>query len=209
MMLMSQNKNNSFFSEWSELLIILKRYWRAFGGCHDFVRSPFFHIAIILTVLLNDAWSNNAWYSTAIGVLPNMLGFCVSGYAIWISWGDEKFRAMLMGLQNEKALSQYVHVSAIFAHFAIVQVLALVFALLASGLTYVPLPDSLIGFELNKSEMLRGAIEIFTPVFYGVGYLLFIYSILCALEATLALFRVATWFQIKYDTDKEKAESGE
>lgn|GEM_PF-6038039 len=59
----------------------------------------------------------------AVSVLPNLLGFGVSGYAIWIGWGDPEFRRRLAQLEMGPGVSAYAQVSATFAHFALMQVL--------------------------------------------------------------------------------------
>jgi hypothetical protein len=174
---------------------IVGRYWQAYGGLREVGRSPFLHAAMAATLLTAGNWWSGQWYTTAISVLPNLLGFGVTGYAIWIGWGDQEFRRALVDLPMRPGVSAYVQVSATFAHFTLVQVLALVWALLFAALDYVVDPSGGMAAALAKFGLPHTAFAALRPFGSCVGYLLFIYAILVALEATFALFRLATWLQ--------------
>lgn len=174
---------------------IIQRYWKSYGGLKELARSPFLHAAIVLTALAASTWSSSAWSTAALSVLPNLLGFGVSGYAIWIGWGDPEFRRRLAKLEMEPGVSAYAQVSATFAHFALMQVLALVWALMFSSLDYAVAPSSAIGASLQFFGLRYDAFASLRPAGAALGFFLFVYAILVAFEATLALFRLATWLQ--------------
>jgi hypothetical protein len=174
---------------------IVHRYWNSYGGLRELARSPFLHAAVVLTVLTASSWSSSAWSTTALSVLPNLLGFGVSGYAIWIGWGDPEFRRRLAKLEMVPGVSAYAQVSATFAHFALMQVLALLWALMFNSLDYVVAPSSGIGMSLHFLGLRYDAFASLRPAGAAVGFFLFVYAILVAFEATLALFRLATWLQ--------------
>ena len=185
-------KSEGFLSEWFALFCIVERYWSSLGGWRDIVKSPYIHIAIILTICSINYWSATAWYSQVISVLPNLLGFGVTGYAIWIGWGDDRLKKLLKSSQN-KISSDYLHVSAIFAHFCIVQVISLTYAILASIFSYEVNSEQLIGKILLWLNLSLSFFSSFN--FFGgfIGFFLFIYAILTALETILALFRISSW----------------
>lgn len=174
---------------------ILRLYWKIYGGWRALVFSPYFHVAIVLTILLWHFWWTDAWWDVSIGILPNIIGFALGGYAIWLGFGDEKFRNLISEKDTVACSSPYLEVSATFAHFIIVQLLALCVAVIAKG-TYFPLSDVPWLFNLLKSLKSPPNFihEIIAPIFYCFGFLLFIYAIMTAVAATLAVFRVAYWF---------------
>jgi hypothetical protein len=174
---------------------IVKRYWKSYGGLKELGRSPFLHAAVVLAALAAPSWSSSAWSTVAVSVLPNLLGFGVSGYAIWIGWGDPEFRRRLAQLEMGPGVSAYAQVSATFAHFALMQVLALLWALMFSFLDYVVAPGSAIGTTLQFFGLRLDAFASLRPAGAAIGFFLFVYAILVAFEATLALFRLATWLQ--------------
>jgi len=174
---------------------IVQRYWKSYGGLKELARSPFLHAAVLLTALTASSWSSSAWSAVALSVLPNLLGFGVSGYAIWIGWGDPEFRRRLAKLEMGPGVSAYAQVSATFAHFALIQVLALLWALMFSSLDYAVAPSSAIGATLQLLGLRYDLFASCRSVGAAVGFFLFVYAILVAFEATLALFRLATWLQ--------------
>jgi hypothetical protein len=176
---------------------ILLRYWVSYGGWREIIRSPFMHCAVFFTALTAGYWSvpGNNWQVVATGVLPNLLGFGVTGYAIWIGWGDEKFREMLINIEVKAGVSAYVEVSATFAHFAVVQIFALMWALLYTAFNQTLPQDSLISFSLLYLGFNTDFFNNFLWISAAIGFFLFLYAITVALEATLALFRLATWLQ--------------
>jgi hypothetical protein len=191
----SNSQQNESVHPYRDIAEILKRYWYAYGGWKEVLRSPYAHVAVVLTALSFGFWYSQAWYNTAISVLPNLLGFGVTGYAIWIGWGDEKFRETLIDLDTKPGVSAYVEVSATFAHFAIVQIIALTVAILYSALNFVLDPMSILARGMSAIGLPTNAFSQIAPLGSALGFFFFIYAIFSALEATLALFRLATWFQ--------------
>ncbi|MFZ6649771.1 hypothetical protein ACO0LO_28905 [Undibacterium sp. TJN25] len=192
---MSRHGESRLKVEYGDVVDIFMRYWTSYGGWREFVVSPFVHLAIFITVLSSGYWLSSAWYATALSVLPNLLGFGVSGYAIWIGWGDEKLRNALISLKEDGKPSDYERVSAVFAHFGLVQVVALLSALICSALDYELSPKSMLAHGLALVSLSPNWFSYLKPIGAGAGYFLFVYAIVTTFETTLALFRLATWFQ--------------
>lgn len=134
-------------------------------------------------------WLNESWWDTALSTLPNLLGFTLAGFTIWLGFGDEKFRILLSNAKPDKE-SAFMGVSAAFAHFVVVQLLALIAALWSKAMDF-PLPN-----DFNLRIM-------FKPIaHFGhfLGFTLFVYALMSALAATLGVFRAASW----YDRHKRK-----
>ncbi len=175
---------------------IFQRYWLAYGGWKAIVFSPYFHGALLLSLALEHTWADGDWWNTAITILPSVIGFSLGGFAIWLGFGDEKFRQLISHRNDEEPASPYIELSATFAHFIVIQLIALIAALIAQGTAFsLPLDHWLIGI-FEASAMPADLIPTYlAPLFHFFGYLLFVYALMTALAATLAVFRVASWFE--------------
>ncbi len=162
---------------------IFARYWCAYGGSRALFSSPYLHVSILLAGLMYPFWLGCDWWETALSTLPNLLGFTLAGFTIWLGFGDEKFRTLISRAKPNRP-SPFMGVSAGFAHFVVVQILALIAALWAKAMDF-PLPS-----ECWLHEYIH---LIAIPGQY-IGFLLFIYALLSALAATLGVFRAAFWY---------------
>lgn len=167
---------------------IFTRYWRAYGGLSAMLRSPYLHGALLLLVLTANTWLHLAWWDSVVDALPNLLGFTLGGFAIFIGFGDESFRAVLSEPDSEddpKKATIYVSLCATFVHFIVVQISALIFALVAGSLNfYSPLVDG-FRYWIELGNILAGA----------VGYLLYLYALTSVLAATMHVFRIASMYE--------------
>ena len=128
-----------------------------------------------------------------MSVLPNLLGFTLGGFAVFLGFGDEKFKGIIAGRDEAcpDEHSPYIEVCSAFLHFVLVQVLALIAAIIAKSLAFDPifLPQSVIG-----------CIQATRWVGDLLGYWLFLYGVSLAAAAAVAIFRVALWFD-RFQTD--------
>lgn len=171
---------------YSGVLEIIGRYWRIYGGWKSFLKSPYLHISFLLLAATYPFWTREDWWDQAISILPNLLGFTLGGFALLLGFGDEKFRSLLASKREDEPSSVYASLCATFVHFIFMQMLALIFAIVTKALQFdARIPPCIEGFF--SSAML---------VAYGMGYGLFIYSLLCLLAATFAIFRAATWYEV-------------
>lgn len=173
---------------------IFARYWRAYGGSRALFSSPYLHVSALLAGAMSPFWLRESWWETALSTLPNVLGFTLAGFTIWLGFGDEKFRALISRAKPDRE-SPFMGVSAGFAHFVVVQILALMAALWAKAMNF-PLPSNCwlydhIGFIAIPGQF--------------VGFLLFIYALMSALAATLGVLRAASW----YDQHKRNGSDAE
>jgi hypothetical protein len=174
---------------------IFRRYWSAYGGWSVVWRSPYLHLAFLLTAVLYHFWLTDAWWDLATSVLPNIIGFALGGYALWLGFGDEEFRrAQSVSIGGKP--SPYVAISASFAHFIIVQLVALLIAIVAKGLAFDLDPHgwpSLMMLRMTGSRtFIRDALA---PIGHAIGFAFFMYALTTAIAASMAIFRVATWFE--------------
>ena len=167
--------------------VIFRLYWGVYGGARALWRSPYLHAALVLLVLSFKLWTTPGWWDTVIGVLPNLLGFTLGGFAIFISAGDEKFRSSLAEPDEENPARPTVYLSlcATFVHFILVQVLALMFAVVAkSWWFYAPWLDPV-----------RPALPVLNAVAGAVGFGLFLYAVTSVVAATFHVLRIAQMFE--------------
>jgi hypothetical protein len=178
-------------TSYSGVLSIFSRYWRSYGGIGALLVSPYFHLSLLLSVGMTPFWLNKSWWDTALSTLPNLLGFTLAGFTIWLGFGDEKFRNLISKSKPEKE-SPFMGVSAAFAHFVVIQLLALLAALWALAMNF-PTPDWISANCFSEFLIASG---------HFFGFFLFVYSLMSTLAATMGVFRAASW----YDSYKKKSD---
>lgn len=165
---------------------IFSRYWRAYGGSRALLSSPYLLVSILLAGAMYPFWLRESWWDTALSTLPNVLGFTLAGFTIWLGFGDEKYRTLISRAKPDRE-SPFMGVSAGFAHFVVVQILALLAALWAKAMNF-PLPSDC---------WLHGHVRLIAIPGQYIGFLLFIYALMSALAATLGVLRAASWYDKK------------
>lgn len=167
---------------------VFRTYWHAYGGVSALVRSPYLHVAVLLLAITAHSWLSPGWWDTVVAVIPNLLGFTLGGFAIFIGFGDENFRRLMATVDEESSEpSPYLGLCSTFVHFVVVQALALAVAVIAKGLWfYAPWMDPV-----------RPALPYLNAVGGAIGYGLFLYALMSVLAAAMHLFRIAgiyvTW----------------
>lgn len=183
---------------YSSIFQIFKVYWAAYGGFNALLRSPYIHLSLVCLALTWNTWwapscaaggSCTAWWDQNLSVLPNVLGFTLGGFAIFIGFGDEKFRALLadpdpQDSDGETLPTMYLGLCATFVHFILVQALALLSAVIAKAWWfYTPLMDPFRDW-LPWMNAMGGVI----------GYGLFLYALTSVVAATMHVFRIAMMY---------------
>src|SRR5690554_7741499 len=85
---------------------LFARYWIAYGGFKSIVGSPYMHASLFITLISSGIWLKYDWVEIPISVLPNIIGFSLGGYAIWLALGDDKFRASISGKTKDGGRSE-------------------------------------------------------------------------------------------------------
>jgi hypothetical protein len=173
----------------------IAEYWRCYGGVRALVRSPYLHMALAAAIVLSPAWYSREWWNTVTAVLPNIVGFSIGGYAIWIGFGDERFKAIIAGPSATSEISPYMRVSATFSHFVVVQLAAIAWAI-GAGAFYFDASDYAWaraiarGLGTNWSHIAT-VLRVLGGFF---GFWLFMYALTSALATVFAIFEVAGWY---------------
>lgn len=164
--------------------VIFHRYWSSYGGVSALISSPYLHLSILFSAASTYYWTNSEWWEVALSALPNLLGFTLAGFTIWLSLADEKFKKLLWR-DTYDGSSAFEKVNATFVHFVVVQVIALGCALWAKAMNF-PLPSD---------HWLRPFMTYLKPMGNAIGYSLFLYAVTTILAVTFGVFRTATWME--------------
>ncbi|MGP7732851.1 hypothetical protein [Oceanimonas smirnovii] len=170
---------------------LFSRYWKAYGGFHSIFRSWFFWGAFLLTLLLYPKWSVPGWWDLIFTIMPGVLGFSLGGFAVWLSFGDQRFKNIIAGVEDgDDGVSPFMEVNAAFCHFIVLQLLSIFAAIIASAYDITLSNDNIFIVFLGEY------FHFFVKLGFFIGFFIFIYSLLTALSAVLALFRVASWYDL-------------
>lgn len=181
---------------------LFSRYWKAYGGFKALLTSQYFWLSFFITLALFPHWTQPNWWEDVLSIMPNLLGFSLGGYAMWIAIGDDDFRQLISGEDEDGEPSPYMEMNAAFVHFIILQLLSMILAIFAKAY-FFPLPEGHILFEF-----LGGWFKYLCLTGYFISYFVFIYALLSAVAATFALLRVSSWYDMqqtsRLNAEKEK-----
>lgn len=175
---------------------LLLLVWRISAGLKGVVLSLEFVIAVITWAVCYEFWMKNPWWDQVLSVMPNVLGFTLGGFAIFLGFGDERFKNMLAGDEpGDSGGSPYISVAASFVLFVVFQLASIICAIVAKALHF-PTPPSL-------KEWHR-VIAVGELIGSGIGYFLFLLALLLALRATFRIFRLARWYDAFVSSEKAR-----
>lgn len=185
----------NLFTQYAGVGEILSSYFSYYGGIKAIVKSPYFHISVFLLIPTIGIWSVPGWWDLPIGILPNLISFTLAGYALFMGFGDEKFRQLMASGKDGE--SPMLSISAAFTHFIIIQVLSVILAIMAKARPVRSLLG-IIGTNFLDTEALSMMRTVIGTGFWMLSFLMFIYSICCIVATTLSVFRVTRWFNQRH-----------
>lgn len=169
---------------------IFGRYWRSYGGAKALFGSAYLHISFLLTLIAYPVWSKPDWWQHVLSILPNLLGFTIGGFTIFLGIGSERFRSTLADSSDGPSIM--MQISASYVHFIVIQTIALISALMAQA-TAIPTPDFLWSLVLGLGFDPGKFFTVLRTLGWGFCYLMFLYAISLVLAACMAVFRTAGW----------------
>lgn len=178
---------------------IFIKYWHAYGGFTAIFKSPYFWTSVLLTLILLPHWTHPGWWDTVLSVMPSVLGFSLGGFAMWMSVGDNEFKSIIAGSEDQSSTSPFMEVNATFAHFILLQLSSIVLALISKAY------DIKIPIQNFFYRILGESLFCLDIALYFFGYFVFIYALLTSFAAVMALFRVSSWYD-DMQTEKLKKE---
>lgn len=183
---------NKVFQKYAGIYSALSQYWATYGAFRELCMSPFAHVALVVTLICFPIWWAGQWWATSLTVVPSVLGFSIAAFALLLGVGDDRFKQLLGRDKKNGKSSTLKNTSAGFMHFIVVQVLAIIFALVGSAQPIMKLLSFFPSFDHASSfAYFLGGLS---KTFRFVGFFLLAYSLLTALAATLNIFTLATLF---------------
>lgn len=174
--------------QYRTLFDIVSTYWASYGGWVAVFYSPFFHLALLVTLITNNLWLESDWGSLALSIMPSLLGFTLGGYALLVTISDKEFFDILIDNQNQSEKpSPFLELNSSFVHFIILQIVSIILAVLHQGNA---IPDIVIEnkFALNVLLHLYHYLALF---FDFLGFLVFSYALSTSFAIVLAIFDLA------------------
>lgn len=162
---------------YKDLFQSIKLYWHSYGELKSFILSPFLHIAFVVSYFARPLWNPAkddaaVWYSLSLSVLPNLLGFTLGGYAILLAFGDSRFRDKISEQDEEDdGPTLFMELNGTFVHFIVLQAIAILLAVIGTAGT------------------------VRTGFFAWLGFTCFLYTVLTAISAALAVLEISDLFQ--------------
>lgn len=163
-----------------------KKYWDAYGGADALVHSYYLQGSFIVTIVIFPAWTNPGWWDTTVSILASMLGFTLGGFAIFVGFGDERFRKALSRSTNGKT-PILLRTAASFVHFILVQMIALTLGVIVKFL-YFPPPQFIVNSSYYLGINYDLVIHYGNYFFWFLGVFSFIYACACGIAATMWIF---------------------
>lgn len=164
------------------------RYWKAYGGFKAVITSPYVHCSIFVSVLVRSEWLTGDWTSAVLNTLPGLLGFALGGYAILLGFSDEGFRSRLAGRKTDSdpGPSPFILINATFVHFILIQILAILLAVVAGADSVASTFASIL-----SAVCLNDFYDVLAATVRFAGYTLFVYAWFLAAAVTMSIFRLS------------------
>ena len=179
------------------MISVFSKYWEVYGGAKALLKSNYFRASIILTFICYGAWWNNSWWDDSITLLPSLLGFSLGGYAMFVSVGSDEFRKEISKKRGKKH-STFMLNNAMFMHFIVLQIIALIYAFVIKSLAG---NAELIKFNYHYVDSLTSTVVVNIVGFFG--YFLLIYSILSALAAAFGIYRMSDLYDLTIENKEQ------
>ncbi|WP_429955968.1 hypothetical protein ACQW08_01770 [Gluconobacter japonicus] len=177
--------------QYSNVGKLFHEYWEIYGGYISLITSPYFHLALLISIFSWNSWTKPDWWDTAISVLPSLVSFTLAGYAMLTALGDDSFRKKMAVTNRPGEPSVFMQVSTTFAHFITIQTIALLLAIFCKSR-----PLATIDLILNhyiSSNFNSTALIFVSRSFWLISYCFFVYSCVLVFSCTMAVFRSTKW----------------
>lgn len=160
------------------------KYFEAYGGLNALVKSKYFWAAVAITAVCSRYYTTAEWWNLSLSVVPGLVGFSIAGVAIFVSLGSDALRARIAGkAPGDDAESPFMAFMAMFTHFIVIQLLALIAAVIAKAF-YDARP-------IVANPLAGLAADLQAP-FWLFGGLCFTYAILLCVALAVEIYRLAS-----------------
>ncbi|MEB6479771.1 hypothetical protein [Acinetobacter vivianii] len=180
---------------------LIEQYWKPYGGWKALLSSPFMWVALVVSIINYSFSQNENWIDTPLSVLPNLLGFTLGGYSIWLALGNTSLNEILAEKEDDDIPSEFMMVNASFVHFILLQIICLFFLIF---LKTTKIQDTLIFSFLGCSSTFITSVLYLASFFNWLTFFLFLYSILSMLGALFSLLNIASVLDLLYRDSSKK-----
>lgn len=155
------------------------------------LRMPDLIVSCALSLLLFPWWLSTDWPDLLLSVLPNILGFTIGSFAIFLGVGSDNFRRAILGRSEQK--SPYLRLSGLFVFSIAIQLFGIMLAIIAKGFYKINTPSLLAGGTFDILQVLGS--------FFSV--LVFCWGLAITLRVAIRIFRVTRWYYVHLLTTPE------
>lgn len=153
------------------------------------LKSAYFHLALALNLFCWGLWSQPNWWDVIFSVIPNLLGFTLGGFAIFVGFGDEKFISSLAEMEDDpSAPSVYREFCATFVHFIVIQVVSLLLAVISKGMY----------FQADLPDWVSSVIKIGNIAWGALCFSVFLYALTSVLAIGFHVFRISNMYELHH-----------
>ena len=147
--------------------------------------------AIFLLLPTAGLWTTVGWWDLPLTILPNIISFTLAGYAMFMAFGDEKFKRLLTDSEEEHG--PLLSISATFTHFIIIQTISISLCVIFKSrpLSYF---ESVLPVMKSMWIMQAPQREWMVITLWSFGFLTFLYSLTSIMAATFSIFRLSSWY---------------
>ena len=157
----------------------LRSLYQSYGGIRGVLRSAYFQIALVLTLICWRLPLTEQWATLSQSMLPTLAGFTIAAFAILFAVLDEKSRRSLMAPeQTLQGRSPFLMLGSSIAHAVVIQMVTVIYSVLY---TSKPIPTP---------QCLDTAAAAVNYVLGLVGTLGLMYSLCLVPAAILSIFKI-------------------
>jgi hypothetical protein len=196
---------NEIKKQYSEEVKYFKETWKNAEGFTGIFASPYFHTSLFFTIAASSQWRTAGWWDNVFSIIPNLIGFSIGSYTLLWSINNAFLKRAMVKAVSEDGRSAYLSLHAIFLRFILMQVWALLLALLSQLID-----DKPYGWFTSFLQSAPSAvIWIFSwlpQAFWFISYLIFIYALSLSVSCAMAVYRISRLERLAYlkEIEEEK-----
>lgn len=183
----------------------LSGVYKSYGGYTELLRSPFFHVAVVLGALIS-CFEVEGWRAYSVSISPSLLGFTLAAYTVFISTVPGKVLRAMVAAKSEDGYSYFSKINSAFFHFIFIQCLALLYALSSGFWSQFSIP-----LLFGDSELLHLSNWLGYRALNLIGWISSIYAVTLVLAILIWVYRIIALVEanVQKEIDAEKNDENE
>jgi hypothetical protein len=157
----------------------LSELFQSYGGWRALANSAYLRIALGLSLLAWPYVVTEKWVSSAVTILPALIGFSVAAYAIFfVILNEEDRRKLSRPMPSDPVRSPLSMLLSTISFAVLIQLTALIYAIIFDGKPFPTL------------QAFSGLYKYTNMFFSAIGILLLMYGLTLVAATVLTLFRL-------------------